>query len=295
MSDLFAPGQEADRALVPFRALPGGLAVRDCQDLMAYPFFSLAKTKRIDPIRYSAGGIEICVEGTLQHGIATIWDADILIWATSQWMEAKDSRIPTSRRVAVTPYEILRFADRGTAASDYQRLRAALDRLQSTTIQTSIRQEGARRQHRFSWVNEWQERLKDNRPQGLELVLPDWFYDGVLLCGQVLTIDRRYFQLTGGLQRWLYRIVRKHAGRQPGGWRFEFGHLYAKSGALIRFSDFAIHLRQIALRQSLPGYQLTVEQRKSGTEILAFQPSTGVGVRERIVRLSERLRLGDKL
>ena len=29
-----------------FRALPGDLAPRDAQDLMAYPFFSLAKSKR---------------------------------------------------------------------------------------------------------------------------------------------------------------------------------------------------------------------------------------------------------
>ncbi|MDU6725561.1 MAG: RepA replication protein, partial [Bradyrhizobium sp.] len=32
-----------------FRALPGDLAPRDAQDLMAYPFFSLAKTKRVVP------------------------------------------------------------------------------------------------------------------------------------------------------------------------------------------------------------------------------------------------------
>ena len=32
-----------------FRALPGDLAVRDAQDLMAYPFFSLAKSKRVVP------------------------------------------------------------------------------------------------------------------------------------------------------------------------------------------------------------------------------------------------------
>lgn len=28
-----------------FRALPGDLAARDAQDLMAYPFFSLAKSR----------------------------------------------------------------------------------------------------------------------------------------------------------------------------------------------------------------------------------------------------------
>ena len=36
-----------------FRALPGDLAPRDAQDLMAYPFFSLAKSKRLAPIDFS--------------------------------------------------------------------------------------------------------------------------------------------------------------------------------------------------------------------------------------------------
>ena len=37
-----------------FRALPGDLAPRDAQDLMAYPFFSLAKSKRVVPIDFRA-------------------------------------------------------------------------------------------------------------------------------------------------------------------------------------------------------------------------------------------------
>jgi plasmid replication initiation protein len=44
-----------------FRALPGDLAPRDAQDLMAYPFFSLAKSKRVAPIDFRAGAITIHV------------------------------------------------------------------------------------------------------------------------------------------------------------------------------------------------------------------------------------------
>jgi hypothetical protein len=39
-----------------FRALPGDLAPRDAQDLMAYPFFSLAKSKRVQPIDFRPHG-----------------------------------------------------------------------------------------------------------------------------------------------------------------------------------------------------------------------------------------------
>ena len=128
-----------DRAqLELFQALPGKFAARDAQDLMAYPFFSLAKSKRTEPINYQLGDVAIRVEGTHEHGLATIWDADVLIWAASQIVEARDAGIRTSRLMAATPYEILRFVGRGTSARDYQRLRAAFDRLQSTTVATSI-------------------------------------------------------------------------------------------------------------------------------------------------------------
>ena len=74
-----------------FRALPGDPAPRDAQDLMAYPFFSLARTKRVVPIDFRAGVISIRVEAVAEHGMATIWDADVLIWAASQIVEARDA------------------------------------------------------------------------------------------------------------------------------------------------------------------------------------------------------------
>ena len=239
-----------------FRALPGDLAPRDAQDLMAYPFFSLAKTKRVVPIDFRAGAIAIRVEAVPEHGMATIWDADVLIWAASQIVEARDAGLKTSRLMAATPYEILTFVGRGTSARDYDRLKAGLDRLQATSVLTSIRQPAERRRHRFSWINEWKETADANgRPMGLELILPDWFYAGVLDDALVLTIDRAYFDLTGGLERWLYRLARKHGGRQQGGWSFDFLHLHAKSGSLSPLKHFAFDLREIVRRQTLPGYR----------------------------------------
>ncbi|HNJ51972.1 MAG TPA: replication initiator protein A, partial [Accumulibacter sp.] len=103
------PLQEREQ-LDLFRALPGeGMAPRDSQDLMAFPFFSLAKSRRTAPIDFRAGNVTIRVEGTQEHGIATIWDADILIWAASQIVEARDAGLRPSRLMQATPYEILRF------------------------------------------------------------------------------------------------------------------------------------------------------------------------------------------
>jgi len=257
-----------------FRALPGDLAPRDAQDLMAYPFFSLAKSKRLAPIDFKAGSIVIRVEAVPEHGMATIWDADVLIWAASQIVEARDAGLRPSRLMGTTPYEILNFIGRGVSLRDYDRLKAALDRLQSTTIATSIRQPTERRMHRFSWINEWKEKADSRgRPLGLELIVPDWFYAAVLDDALVLTIDRAYFDLTGGLERWLYRLVRKHGGRQEFGWSFDFIHLHAKSGSLSPLKHFAYDLRDIVRRQALPGYRLTIEQPASGPERLSFVPT----------------------
>lgn len=138
---------------------------------------------------------------------------------------------------------------------------------------TSIRQTTERRRHRFSWINEWKETADANaRPFGLELILPHWFYAGVVDDALVLTIDRAYFDLTGGLERWLYRLVRKHGGRQDGGWSFDLVHLHAKSGILSPLKHFAYDVRQIVQRQALPGYQLVLARDPNGTERLNFAP-----------------------
>ena len=142
------------------------IAARDAQDLMAWPFFSLAKTKRVQPIDFRMGEVAILVEATAEHGMATIWDADVLIWVASQIVEARDAGKATSRLIAATPHEILTFTRRGTGKAGYERLKAALDRLQSTSIATSIRQAGARRRRRFSWINEWRERKHGGKQKG---------------------------------------------------------------------------------------------------------------------------------
>ncbi len=261
-----------------FHALPGDFSPRDAQDLMAYPFFSLSKSHRTAPIDFVAADVSIRVEAVPDHGMATIWDADILIWAASQIVEARDAGLRTSRLMAATPYEILKFIGRGVSVRDYQRLKAALDRLQSTTVATSIRQPAEGRRHRFSWINEWQDRTdRHGRPAGIELIVPDWFYRAILDDALVLTIDRAYFNLTGGLDRWLYRLVRKHGGKQRAGWRFDFRHLHQKSGSLAPFKRFAFELRDIIRRQPLPGYTLFIEVEISGRVLLAFEPAPAPG------------------
>ena len=259
--------------LDPFVAIGGDASPRDQRDLMERPFFSLSKSLRIKPILYKVNDIEVQVFGMPEHGMATIWDADVLIWAASQIVRAENLGLVTSRFFRFTPYQLLRGVGRPTGNQQYLLLKAALARLQSTVIATTIRNGEHWRRRQFSWINEWEEMsTRAGRVEGMEFVLPEWFYSSVVDRSLVLTIDPAYFRLTGGIERWLYRVARKHAGRQRHGWVFEFAHLHTKSGSLARVSDFAFDIRRIAARQRLPGYRLLIE-RKGRTELLRILPA----------------------
>ena len=258
--------------LHPFVVIGGDASPRDQRDLMERPFFSLSKSPRTKPILYRANDVEVQVFGMPDHGMATIC-ADVLIWAASQIVRAENLGLTTSRFFRFTPYQLLRGVGRPTGNQQYLLLKAALARLQSTVIATTIRNGEHWRRRQFSWINEWEEMsTRAGRVEGMEFVLPDWFYESVIDRSLVLTIDPAYFRLTGGIERWLYRVARKHAGRQRHGWVFEFAHLHAKSGSLARVSDFALDIRRIAARQRLPGYRLLIE-RKGGRELLRILPA----------------------
>jgi plasmid replication initiation protein len=226
--------EDSERSrLDPFVVATGDAPPRDQRDLMERPFFSLAKTPRTKPILYKAADIEVQVFGMPEHGMATIWDADVLIWAASQIVAAENDGLATSRFVRFTPYHLLRAIGRPTGNHQYRLLKAALARLQSTVIATTIRNGPHWRRRQFSWINEWEEMTtRTGRVEGMEFVLPEWFYNSVIDRSLVLTIDPAYFRLTGGIERWLYRVARKHAGHQRHGWIFEVAHLHQKSGSL---------------------------------------------------------------
>ena len=256
-----------------FRALPGDMAPRDSQDLMAFPFFSLAKSRRVAPIDFRAGGVTIRVEGTQEHGIATIWDADLLIWAASQIVEARDAGLHPSRWIRTTPYEILRFIGRGTSLNDYQRLKAALDRLQSTTVATSIRETTGRRLHRFSWVNEWRAGRRQ-RHTARHRTDPA----GLVLCGRARRrpgADHRPRVFPAQRRHRAVAIPPGAQARRAAGARLAIRlpapvPQVGQRGAL---PDFAYDLRALVARQSLPGYVLGIARMPDdGTELLTFRP-----------------------
>ena len=213
-----------------FLPIMGDLPLKDQRETMERPFFSLQKRKRVKPIEYTSpdGATWVKIEAIPAYGMATIWDADIIIWATSALNRMREQGInDLPRTLTTTSYDLLRAIKRNTSGRAYQDLQAALQRLQTTSISTSIRAPKRRSKAGFNWLDKWTLEVdpETDQPRGMTITLSDWVYEGIMAERSLLTMHPDYFLLTGGLERALYRIARKHAGNQRGGWtcRVEVG------------------------------------------------------------------------
>ncbi len=272
--------RQGDRQPDLFAATFADIPVRDQRDTMERPFFSLAKRPRLTPIEYQVGDVWVEVSANPKFGMATIWDADILIWAATQVTEALDRGLSPSRTITFHPYNLLKSVRRGTSGADYARLRAAMERLTHTAVRTNIRAGSKHKTASFHWVESWTESVDEQTGDtaGMTVTLPDWLYRGIVERGGVLTIHEDYFLLTGGIERWLYRVARKHAGKQEVGWRFTMRQLYTKSGSTARFSDFALDVRKVVERNQIPEYELRVHRNDGGAEVVNFVHRSRLGL-----------------
>ena len=259
-----------------FVPLMRDLALKDQRETMERPFFSLQKRKRLKPIEYVNGdgdsAVRVKVEAVQAYGIATIWDADILIWAASALNRLKaEGRNDLPRELRTTAYDLLRSISRDTGGKGYQELRAALDRLSTTTIFTSIRAKRGR-DTRFNWLDSWEVEVdpKTEKPIALKITLSNWVYEGFVNERSILTLHPDYFLITGGLERQVYRIARKHAGDQEAGWTCRVTVLHEKTGSDSAPKEFNRMLRKIVEANDLPEYEVAFTRTVDGSPAVHF-------------------------
>ncbi|WP_454798732.1 replication initiator protein A [Novosphingobium lindaniclasticum] len=258
------------------------LPMRDQREMMERPFFSLAKSKRVKPIDYTSpdGKLWVHVSANPDYGMATIWDADILIYCASMLADmARRGVNDVPRKLHLMPYDLLRAIGRPTTGRAYELLGQALDRLVATTIKTNIRAEN-RREATFSWLDGWTQLVDERteRSRGMTIELSNWFWEGVMMKGGVLSIDRAYFNITGGRERWLYKVARKHAGGAgEGGFAITMPVLFEKSGAEGQYRRFKFEMLKLVEKDELPGYTLSVETAKDGEPMIRMRRVDGKG------------------
>lgn len=266
-TDLFIPGLS-------------DVQLRDQRDTMERPFFSLSKRKRLTPINYVSPDRSVYVNVTphQKYGMPTIWDADILIGLASVLNDYKKrGKNDIPREIELRPYEFLKLIGRDTGGENARQLHEGALRLRSVDIETNLYMLDGEKPKNFGWLSEVQVYKKRRRPAATEAQPPqytgfvftvsEWFYKRVLEEGALLSIDPAYFSITGGRERWLYRVVRKHAGGAgPNGISMKFTTLFEKSGAEGEYRRFKFELLKIVRRNALPGFDLFLETRADDKE-----------------------------
>jgi plasmid replication initiation protein len=234
-------------------------ALKDDRHTMEHPMFSLSKKPDHRVRHYEHNGNAVTIKPG-SDGLANIWDKDILIYAVSQLVEGMNQGREIHRTVRVTAYDILVSTNRHTGGGDYEQLTSAFGRLSGTRIETNIATNGERVRHGFGLIDEWRiiEKSPSNgRMVAVELTLSRWLYNAVL-AREVLTLNREYFRLGGGLERRLYELARKHCGQQAK-WTISMELMHKKSGSGDLLKRFRAAVKRLVLTDGLPDYKMVYD------------------------------------
>jgi plasmid replication initiation protein len=277
---------------------------RDNRDAMEYPFLALQK-RRTRPIVFRKNGIFLSVAADSRFSIATIWDWDLVIFAASHLNESiEDGRKP-SPRIRFVPYDCLRQIGRGTGGLDYRKLAQAIRRLVATLVITNIRSqdqlEGGE-ESGFHWLCGFKipkkytrTHLTQDDPDGepdparpWEIELPSWLYNAILRQRDILAVHPDYFKLTGGIERWLYRLARKAVPdkAEVPAFSFRMETLHKQSGVTGLLKHFRANLREIAERQPLPEYGIRIDRKGRHELVTLYRDRAKLGRLPRGLRLT---------
>jgi hypothetical protein len=275
-------------------------AVKSDTASMEHPVFSLSKKPDLKVRRYENGDKWVEVRPSVK-GLATVFDRDILIYCISQLMAAVNEQRPITETLRLRAHDLLIATNRDTSGRGYLQLRDALERLQGTQIATNVVTGGKEIFDVFSLVDRARivRETRDGRMQDIEIRLSDWVFQAVE-AQEVLTLDRRYFQLAKPLERRLYELARKHVGQQA---KFRIGieKLQAKCGSQSTAKEFRRLLQTIieddAEHDHLPGYSFVidgdmVDMRPKASNEPSPLPSPGLALRTDTYDLAREVAAG---
>jgi len=302
--------QSAERQLDFFIADPSVIHAKEIQELMSRCWFSLSKKPRALAIEHYVGESSAKIEPIRKDiPLATIWDHDILVFLISQLVDRVnkglvDSSRPVGYSIQFSGYEYFSFLRKRwrkgkQGAGNYELLWKGLERLHHTHITTDIKVGKHRTTTKFYWLPMIQQ-LRDEVSglhYGYVAELPGWICDQVVERAQtsdnlvnVLSIDPGFFELSGGLEKWIYLWAKKSVSKTYGVWDESFNSLYIKSGSAGSERSFRHYLRKLIRRNAMVGYELVEMVGKSGPR-LEVSRRTGVDL---LMSPRELLKVSDK-
>lgn len=227
---------------------------RDLMEVMEVPFLSLSKNRK-KPISYQSkdGKIKVKITCNTDHYLASIYDWDIILFSASKIQEIINHGADIPPRTIIIPrHELLKAIHKLNVKKQKEDLESSLNRLSSTLIDTTIRNEDYRYRGGFSFIDSWGYTERKDVKE-FRITLSQWLYDGICKRGSLLKVSQGYFDITSGLKKFLYRTARKHLGNNDF-WEFTIERLYEKSASEQEFKKFKYDLKNAVLDNDIPEY-----------------------------------------
>jgi plasmid replication initiation protein len=234
---------------------------------MEHPFFALS-TKRDTRIReYVSPNKKVkvtIIPSSLGH--PTVMDQDLLIYAATLIRQSmEDGRMGEQNEpIKIPTYNFLMATGRGDGGKNYKQIHDMVKRLRGATIDTNIETGGVREIETFGLIASSKIRIadKDNKVLCFELKLSDWLYRGIWNAKEeMLSMNKRYFEIRAALERRLYQIARKHCGNQTD-WSIKLETLHHKVGSEAPLKKFRLNIRESVKKQNLPDYLIMFDDKR---------------------------------
>ena len=235
------------------------ISLKDDMASMSYPLYSLSKKKDLRVIRYQKDGIVISISPSVEDGLPTIFDKDILLYCASLLMERINKGLPSGKTLRISVRDFMIVTNRSVGGRSYGLIEDALKRLHGVSITTNIETNHIKQTEGFHLIEHYHfvesSTVKDHHI-ALEITLSDWFYNSIV-GKEVLTINRDYFRLGKPLERRFYEIARKHCGKSRQ-WSIGLEKLYDKVGSIGNMRMFRFYLNKIIETNHLPDYTIAI-------------------------------------
>ena len=244
---------------------------KSLQDMMSRNWFSLSKKKKLSVLehRWKDSYVRVTAGGD-NKGIATIWDYDFLLFAITQMRErmSNGENINDCSLTFTVPDYLLftnqslrekkRRKQANISGRQYKDFWSMMERLHRTHIETNIRAGGYTFNEQFVLLSSIAKKELNKKIFEVKVNLAQWFVQRVQEEKQLLTFNEDFFNLTGGLERWLFLYCRKSCGRSKE-WKESIKSIYEKSASTDSLAGFKFKLNKIAKRGVLLNYSLMVE------------------------------------
>lgn len=229
---------------------------------MEHPIFSISTKPDRNPRRYENGTNFVEIQPS-HRGLATVHDRDILIFCISQLISAINQGREVGPTVRFTARDLLISTNRQTSGGGYKRLKAALERLAGTRIETNITTGNFEVLDGFGLIDQFRivRETRDGYMLDIEVKLSEWVFNAIR-SKEVLTLSRDYFRLRKPLERRLYEIARKHCGAKRD-WRIGLAKLKLKCGSNSSDKEFKRLVSNIVREDTehhhMPDYAIRIE------------------------------------